>query len=587
MSKFSNDGTLSRRGFMSDVAKLAAAGVVAGWTPIYQVAANAQTAVGTLPDFPADIALGKQVFVNWSQEIRVEDVWTATPRTPEDVVKVVNWALTKTYRVRPRGAMHNWSPLTLAPGAPPANVVLLDTTQFLKNVHIETPFATPGRVRAQTGVTLENLLLLLEGNYLGVTATPAIGVITLGGALAIDAHGTAIPARGEKMPLGGTYGSWSNRVIELTAVVFDQSTKQYVLKTFFRDDPDIAVFLAHLGRAFVTEVVFIAEVDRALRCQSMVDIPATELFGPDGSNGRTVESFLDQTGRMEAIWFPYTKCPWLKVWSFMDGHGPAEREASMPYNYAFSDSIPLKFSDLIAKILFEPGRDVLTPEFCQGQMLFITECITHGSTADIWSKSAHNLQLYIQSSTLRETANGYAVLMRRADVQGAINKFFLYVQSLIDTYTANKQYPVNGPVEIRVTGLDHSTDISADAVGPAFSALKPRPDHYKDWDVAVWFDILTLPGTKNANRFYRELEQWMLSTFSGTYASVRPEWSKGWGYTDDTGAWQDDTMIRTTIPKLLSEGQPEASGWKVPLEKLDSYDPHRIFASPLLDKLMP
>ena len=54
---------------------------------------------------------------------------------------------------------------------------------------------------------------------------------------------------------------------------------------------------------------------------------------------------------------------------------------------------------------------------------------------------------------------------------------------------------MNGPVEIRVTGLDVPERCEiASATSPQLSALRPRPDQ-PDWDVAVWFDILTMPGT--------------------------------------------------------------------------------------------
>ena len=192
---------------------------------------------------------------------------------------------------------------------------------------------------------------------------------------------------------------------------------------------------------------------------------------------------------------------------------------------------------------------------------------------------------YIRPTTLRVTANGYAVLARRADVQRVISEFVQFYQNHVDTYKARNEYPMNGPVEIRVTGLDKPADAGAGAAVPALSALKPRPDR-PEWDTAVWFDILTLPGTPAADRFYREIEQWMLANYTGSYATVRPEWSKGWAYTD-TAAWQDDTMLTTTIPNLHREGQPPSGSWDTARATLERYDPHRIFRSPLLDRLMP
>jgi hypothetical protein len=62
------------------------------------------------------------------------------------------------------------------------------------------------------------------------------------------------PGVGEPRLPGQTYGSLSNLILSLTAVVWNSAQSQYVLKTFQRSDPDIRPFLAHLGRAFITQV---------------------------------------------------------------------------------------------------------------------------------------------------------------------------------------------------------------------------------------------------------------------------------------------------------------------------------------------
>ena len=576
------DSDPSRRAFLSNMAKLTAAGVVAGWTPIYQIAANAQSAPATPPNFPASIPLSQQAFQNWSGEIVVSNVWTAAPTSAADVVTVVNWASANGYRVRPRGHMHNWSPLTIDPSGTGAQIVLLDTTASLTAVTVDTT-TSPARVTAQTGVSLESLLATLEQYNLGVTAAPAPGDITLGGALAINAHGTAVPATGESQLSGNTYGSLSNLVLSLTAVVYDAGQKQYVLRTFQRTDPDIGAFLTHVGRAFIVEATLEVGPNQRLRCQSFTNIPSTELFATAGSTGRTVESFLNQSGRMEAIWFPFTTTPWLKVWTPTPTQPSSSRTVTSPYNYPFSDSIPQSLSDLVSKIVIG-GEQYLTPLFGQTQLAITTAGLALTGSGDIWGWSRTVLE-YIRPTTLRVTANGYTVLTSRANVQRAINEFVQFYQNRISAYQALNEYPMNGPVEIRVTGLDQPSDAGAGAIVPTISALKPRPDH-PEWDTAVWFDILTLPGTPLADQFYREIEQWMLSNYSGSYATVRPEWSKGWAYTN-SAAWQDSTMLGTTIPNLYRDGQPATSNWDTAHNTLNQYDPQRIFSSPLLDQLLP
>ncbi|MFC7630173.1 cholesterol oxidase substrate-binding domain-containing protein [Paraburkholderia humisilvae] len=576
------DAAPPRRAFIADMARLAAAGVVSGWTPIGQIAAHAQGAGATPSGFPSGIALYRQAFQNWSGEIAIANVWTAAPATPADIVAIVNWARATGYRVRPRGYMHNWSPLTVEPGGAAPQVVLLDMTRSLTKVWVDAA-ARPARVTAQTGVSLETLLATLETYGLGVTACPAPGDITLGGALAIGAHGTAIPAARETPLLGHTYGSLSNLILSLTAVVFDAGKQQYVLRTFTRSDPEIGAFLVHVGRALIVEVTLAAGANQRLRCQSFVDIPASELFASSGSRGRTIASFLDQSGRMEAIWFPFTNCPWLKVWTVQPVKPIFARTVTQPFNYPFSDSIPQPLSELVKRIVTR-GECNLTPLFGQMQMSIVTAGLALTLSSDLWGWSRNLLQ-YIRPSTLRVTANGYAVVTRRADVQRAVAEFVQFYQNRVHVYRARGEYPMNGPVEIRVTGLDQPADAGNGAAVPLLSPLRPRADR-PDWDIAIYFDILTMPGTPAANRFYREIEQWMLSNYAGSYATVRPEWSKGWAYTDGA-AWQDAAMIGSTIPALLSDGEPPAGRWDAARTILNRYDPQRIFSSALLDRLLP
>jgi hypothetical protein len=137
-----------------------------------------------------------------------------------------------------------------------------------------------------------------------------------------------------------------------------------------------------------------------------------------------------------------------------------------------------------------------------------------------------------------------------------------------------------------VTGLDTPSDVEiASATSPQLSALRLRPDQ-PNWDVAVWFDILTMPGTPYADQFYRGIEQWMFSNYTGSYAAVRPEWSKGWAYTT-TAAWSDPTMLGSTIPNALRAGQSVGDNWDSALATLDTYDPHRVFSNAFLDSFMP
>jgi hypothetical protein len=374
-------GRFGRRGFLAGAAGVAALGAVQ-WTPIGQI--TAAMAAGTAPPgFPASIPLVQQVYENWSGEIHVDAVWTAVPASAADVVTIANWARSAGYRIRAKGKSHNWSPIVIPNGAATANTVLVDTTAHLTAVTVHA--GSPATVTAGTGVTMEQLLTTLESSGYGLTATPAPGQLTLGGVLAIDGHGTAVPATGETRPSGMTYGTVSNLITSLTAVVWDSASSSYVLRTFNRNDTAIAPLLAHVGRSFVTEVTLQVGANQRLRCQSWFDVSADVMFGTPGSNSKNFANYINTTGRAEAIWFPFTGNPWLKVWSVSPTKPLLSKQVNSPYNYTFADSLSADASNLVSQII--AGNVGLTPTFENTQISVVGSGLITTGTWDIWGST--------------------------------------------------------------------------------------------------------------------------------------------------------------------------------------------------------
>jgi FAD/FMN-containing dehydrogenase len=500
------------------------------------------------------------------------------------VVDLTNWAHTAGWRLRARGRSHTWSPLTITPTtAADAPVLLVDTVHLTGMELVDPPAGAPGAVRAGTGVTLLELMAFLAERGLGVTNTPAPGELTLGGVLAIDGHGTSVPAADEGPRPGHTYGSLSNLVLSVTAVVWDDVGGAYVLRTFERGrDPECDALAAHLGRGFLVEAVLQAGRETTLRCRSRVDLTADELFAAPGSaaaaNGTTFADFLNATGRVETIWFAFTDRPWLKVWSLSPDRPLGSRPVIGPYNYPFSDLVPSPVSELAGRILAEKAW-YLAPQFGALQYTVAATGLTATAAFDLWGASPH-LLFYLRPTTLRETANGYAILTSRGQVQRVVSEFAGYYRQRLDAWAAAGRFPVNGQVEIRASGLDRPRDVAVpDARPPLLSAIRPHPDH-PEYDCAVWVDVLTQPTTEGAPEFYRELERFCLRTFNGGYALTRIEWSKGWGYTD-TAAWADQEVIGTVVPTSYGAGQfAEAVGI------LNRLDPHHVFGNSFLDGLL-
>ena len=556
----------TRRGFLLSAAALAAVPIL--------LPADPAAAAEELPGFPADVTLYRSAYRNWVGEITADGLWACAPTGPEQVLAAVNWAWRNGWTVRARGSSHGWSPLTITEGtAAEAPVLLVDTATHLTGLALDSPTS----VRAGTGVTLEALLTYLEEYGLGVTAAPAPGDLTLGGALAIDAHGTAVPARGEQRLPGQTYGSLSNRILSLTAVVWDEGNGAYALRTFDRDEADCAALLTHLGRALVTEVVLRVGANSNLRCVSRTDIPAAELFAQPGGDGRTLAGFLEESGRVEAIWFAFTEFPWLKVWSVAPAKPLTSRRVTAPYNYPFSDNVPTLVADLAGRMVSDAAW-YLAPVLGNAQLDVSTLGLVTTLSADIWGPSKNTL-LYIKPTTLRVTANGYAVLTTRDQVQRVVAEFTSFYRERLAAYAALGRFPVNGTVEIRVTGLDDPAEAElAGASAPLLSALRPDEEH-PEWDTAVWLDVLTLPGTPYAEAFLRELEQFLLDTYDGGHALTRVEWSKGWAYTDDA-VWSDEEVLGTAIPASFGD-----TVWGQAAGVLDRLDPHGVFRNGFLDRL--
>jgi FAD/FMN-containing dehydrogenase len=557
-----------------------AAAAATAWTPVFQLPAAAAT-LAVPPGFPPTIPLSQQAFQNWSEQIAFDQVWTATPSTPQDVLAIANWAHANGYRVRAKGKQHTWSPLVAPEGSDVTKVILVDTTVHLTSVTVAA--GSPATVTTQSGTTIDSLLATLEQAGYGLLESTAPGDLTIGGVLAIGGHGSGVPAAGETRPVGASYGSLSNLVLSLTAVVWDSTAGAYVLKTFHRTDADIGAFLVHLGRTFVTEVTLQVITNQRLRCQNWFDVAATDMFGAPGSNPNTLDSYLTSAGRVEAIYFPFTGPPWLKVWSVSPTKPLLSRENEAPYPYTFANFLTQQEADFLKDV--EEGVVAGTPVFENAEMAIVGSGLIATGTWDIWGWSKNSL-LYVQPTTLRIVEGGWAVLTARSNAQRVVHEFFTQYETLLTQFQTAGEYPLNGPIELRITGLDQPSEVAvAGAVQPLLSAVRPRPDH-PEWDTCVWLDIGTLPGTPASLDFYTEIEAWIWQHYVGDYATVRPEWSKAWAHTP-SGAWTNSTVITSDIPAAFRSGQPSDANWDTALAILDRYDPNRVFSNPFLDTLLP
>jgi hypothetical protein len=599
-----------------------------GQTAVYQVSGTTSAWTVTfekldpssgrpeLPGFPAEVPLFELPYENWYKNWdgqKAPAILTCAPRSAEAAAAVCNWARKNGYQVRARGAMHNWSPLTL-PTTPidRAKVLLVDLTKSLwEPTFLPASGGLPNRVKVGAGATMLQLLQFLEAQPGGKGAapgysfphTPGPGGLTVGGVLAINGHGTAVRTLPHE-DLPASYGSISNQVLAFTAICTDPSSPdpdEYRVRSFNRGEPDAKALLVSLGRTLIVDATLQVVDNYNLRCESRTDVPSATLFAaptpaqPVPAN--SFADFLNRAGRIEVLWFPYGEKPpvstppfsmdpvhpWLHLWTMSPAQPRGSTAVAQPYNYPFADHPPELLLKMLPDLLKIPGS---TPLFGYWAARTTADALKDDKSRDIWGPSKNTL-LYIQGTTMRVTANGYAIHLKRSDVQQAVADLAPKFLSMLDDYAGRGQYPINSAVEIRVTGLDDPTEvgISPTPSSPVLSALgTDATDRQNGWDVALWFDVLTIPGTPHANEFYQDLERWIVERFSGSAGRTMPEWSKGWAYTADKGPWTDTGFLRH-VRNLLTAGREAGENWEYLRTTLAKYDKSHLFSSPFLDEL--
>lgn len=554
------------------------------------------------------ISFYRVTYKNWSGGINKPLMLAAKPRNAEECVYLANYVLKNGYKMRAMGQMHNWSPITIGLDAKPEDKVLLVDTSELNTLAMTEQKPDYGIVKVGSGVLSETLYKFLSeqctdnGSKQGYafSNTPAPGDITVGGMMAIGAHGTGVSDYIGSTQTTAFDGSMSNTIVEFTAIVLDETYQGYVLKTFKREDKDASAFLVSLGRTFITEFKLQVIPNYHLRCISLTDIDINELCAkPEDNNVFSIANILANFGRLEVILYPYTDKPWLKVWQREETLPSGSHATTKANNYPFSDSIPESTSDLIRNHLYLFPKSI--PNF--GKLQFritnknlgggfgkenllklingfpaVSSALGKSKIADLWGPAWQTL-VYIRKTTLRVTANGYAIHIPRDQVQSVVHECTKEYRRLSKVYEKAGKYPVAGPLEIRITGLDNTKGLKANqgARTPALSALSPSNN--SNADTAVWLDLLTMPNTKDAHPFYSVFEQWLYERYPSVQNRV--EWSKGWAYTNK-GPWTNTDVIDSKIPASFANTQTTFEEVKTVLHK---YDPYQIFTAPLHKKL--
>jgi FAD/FMN-containing dehydrogenase len=555
---------VSRRAFLGHaVAAIALAPVAraAGWRPTERVTAAATGCVAP-PALPSGLEPYRQAYENWERDLHVDEVWSVAPRTADDVVALADWAVAHGWRLRAKGGSHSWAPLTVLPEDDCSRpVLLLDTTTHLTRLAVSGDVA-----HVEPGISLDALAAGLLAVGKEISSIPTTGTLTLGGILAVGAHGCVAGANGEGPGPGVTFGSVAALVRRLTAVVWDDHKRRHVLLTVDRQDPRHAVLVTALGRTFVTEVELEVAPARTMRCVSRTDVPASTLFGalgPDAFATRVAE-----TGRVEVLWYPYTEGTWIKEWTHAPTKPAESKAVTGPYNYPFTEQVPGEVADLASQVM--NGVPAVTPVYTTASFVGSAQGLLTDQATDLWGASSH-LYLHHEGKAFRVHEAGYSLLTSRARLQEVVRTFVDEVNRLLQVYALRDEFPLNGPTYVRATSVDRP--VPPGKRTPALAAMHPHPDH-PQLDTVVWVALVCFPGTPSSDRFFAEMERFCRVTFQPPLALARSEWAKGYAY-DGSGGWRSAEQLahlRETFPDFATSRR-----------RLDELDPHRVFSNTFVD----
>jgi hypothetical protein len=181
--------------------------------------------------------------------------------------------------------------------------------------------------------------------------------------------------------------------------------------------------------------------------------------------------------------------------------------------------------------------------------------------------------------------------MHKHQVQQAVADCTAQFSRMLADYQARELWPINSPLEIRVTALDDPSQVRTPSgqapASPVISALSVDPVvQNAKWDVACWFDVLTIipqGDPQRAYEFYEEFESWIYTHFEDGFRVV-PEWSKGWAYTADAGAWTNEAII-DAARQTFTDQRPADDTWSWEEQTLARYDSKGLFFDSFLEQL--
>ncbi|HVI03088.1 MAG TPA: cholesterol oxidase substrate-binding domain-containing protein, partial [Enhygromyxa sp.] len=467
-----------------------------------------------------------------------------------------------------REPLHNWSPLHLDERA--ADVLYVSFERITGVIEVER---VDKRVRVYCGTQIADLARRLHAEGLTLPAIPAPGVISVGGAIAIGAHGSRL--NDSEPGLFEWPGTISATIAEATVIAWNG--ERYVAKRLSQGMPELAFASVNLGRVLLVDVTLRVREDYCLFVE-FTRHQANVLLGAEQSPNSLSELLKHQN--MEVLGFRAVPGTAPRM------HGIAWRSTTRPPGDWRRETFLNKFVQargaLTSLVEQLPWKLIARQAHMKADAL-----LDSNSVGDFEIGPAAAERIYVTSDTLKVEPLGWALVLPRRDLQTAAHRLYRESQRLLEHSSVSERVHQHLAFELRFAELD-TMGQPPGALPPTLSVGAPVRGDGRH--VVMWVNILTIQTrlTKEARAPYlRAFEEFLLAQANAEGWIARPEWSKGWAY-GEREAW---TWSAERMQRLLADSWPgdehDASSWAFARATAWKLDPHGVFSTPFHDRLLP
>jgi L-gulonolactone oxidase len=450
--------------------------------------------------------------------------------------------------IRPVGASYAWSSLVPTPGS----LIRLNRLNRLLAVD-----ASRGTVRVECGMTIKDLVGFVASHGLTLISPPIFPSLSVGGALAVGAHGT-----------GQRWTTLSDSLIEITLV--DAAGEVHTLKKSIDGDRFRAAAVG-LGAFGVMYAV-------TLQCEPAFNVRLERGFRTTTEVLDALDDLLATYEFVELYWFPGTDNVWtilmnrsdapldISAWPrirrrALDLVTDAATRAILPRLARRYPKLTIELLDLAYHVM-QPTVEGPAAAAERTPLRFRLPGIDpQGERNAQWIADLLNKLIDLDSSDIEpaNTAMHYVNRYPRCwDMEWSLPRasalvFWTRIQEITVKYMEQGKYPLNLAMHARFLG-DGRSSPPGDETSPLLSPAGGRRSCY--------LEVVTIDGTPGAEDFFKELQKTILKI-----EGARPHWGK---YFDEAAI--DEICRRYPEIELARRAQREM-------------DRDGVFLNPLLQRI--